>query len=304
MGEDPGVNAGPKTACGGRGPFTTLSWTHPSDGESWVTPSPAERTCFFFRRPYNQPGSWLGWEYCWHDERHLHLVTNRIRRFDRRPNNCCRWCTHELRKLAAARLAQEKPGQTLQATALVHEAYLRLVGGGADAQSWDNRGHFFAAAAEAMRRILVERARRKGREKRGGTAPADRIGARRNCHRASERGYPGTRRSADPAGTAHPEKAEVVKLRYFAGLTGDEAARALGISPATADRYWTFARAWLFRRLAPGTTVVRLPGGSTCVDDMCEAACTWRGRSTQCRCCFLMGLRGATHRDRRYRGRR
>ena len=155
----------------------------------------------------------------------------------------------ELRKLAAARMAEEKPDQTLQATALVHEAYLRLVGGQKQ-QDWNGRGHFFAAAAEAMRRILVEQARRKGRQKRGGerqrlslddleipfTGPSDELLAVDEVlTRLAEK---------------HPEKADLVKLRFFGGLTGEEAAQALGISPATADRYWTFARAWLFRELA------------------------------------------------------
>jgi RNA polymerase sigma factor (TIGR02999 family) len=166
----------------------------------------------------------------------------------------------ELRKLAAMRLAQEKPGQTLQATALVHEAYLRLVGGERrgvsptcpdQSQQWDSRGHFFAAAAEAMRRILVEAARRKGRVKRGGDRqrialdyveasladPGDDILA---LHEALEK-----------LEAKHPQRAALVKLRYFGGLTGDEAAQALGISPATADRYWTYARAWLLRELTP-----------------------------------------------------
>jgi RNA polymerase sigma factor (TIGR02999 family) len=155
----------------------------------------------------------------------------------------------ELRRLATQKLAREKPGQTLQATALVHEAYLRLVGSESE-QSWDNRGHFFAAAAEAMRRILVENARRKGRLKRGrdhrrvefdaiGIAidgPADDLLA--------------LDEALSKLDETHPEKAELVKLRYFAGFTVAEAAQALGIATTTADRYWTFARAWLFRELA------------------------------------------------------
>jgi RNA polymerase sigma factor (TIGR02999 family) len=154
----------------------------------------------------------------------------------------------EMRKLAAAKLAHEKPGQTLQATALVHEAYLRLVGGQRQ-PSWDSRGHFFAAAAEAMRRILVEQARRKARLKHGANlkrvdfddveitvaVPGDDIVALDEAiTRLAEK---------------HPEKAELIKLRYFAGLTVDETAMALGISPATADRHWTYARAWLLRAL-------------------------------------------------------
>src|SRR5262245_21448225 len=188
----------------------------------------------------------------------------------------------ELRKLAAARLAQEKPGQTLEATALVHEAYVRLVGGHGTSspgplasegkeqirdprseenrptsdlrqrtsKHWDGRGHFFAAAATAMRRILIENARRKGRLKHGGK------------HERAELDPDGI---ASPVPTvdllaldealsrlaqSEPIKAELVKLRYFAGLTMPEAAAALEISLATAERYWTFARSWLYAELS------------------------------------------------------
>ena len=166
----------------------------------------------------------------------------------------------ELRKLAAARLAQEKPGQTLDATALVHEAYLRLVApaspalasGEASARRdphWDHRGHFFAAAAEAMRRILVENARRKAREKHGG--------GRRRVELAD----------VDPAAippddelllldealsklaAVRPQAAELVKLRFFAGLSVDEAAQVTGVSSRTARRLWVFAQAWLRREV-------------------------------------------------------
>jgi len=154
----------------------------------------------------------------------------------------------ELRKLAAQRLAREKPGQTLQATALVHDAYMRLVGpdGG---RNWDGRGHFFAAAAEAMRRILIDHARRKRAGKHGG-------GRRRQDLDGVEivAGAPADDLLAlDEALTqlqAHdPAKAELVKLRYFAGLTIEEAAEVLGVSPATAKRRWAYARAWLFRAI-------------------------------------------------------
>jgi len=154
----------------------------------------------------------------------------------------------ELRKLAAARMAQEKPGQTLQATALVHEAYLRLVNC-ERAEHWDGRGHFFAAAGEAMRRILVERARRKSRVKRGAerkrqdlelTAPA--LDAPDDEILALDEGLAALARR-------HPEKADLVKMRYFAGMTIPETADALGISAATANRRWTYARAWLYRFL-------------------------------------------------------
>jgi RNA polymerase sigma factor (TIGR02999 family) len=158
----------------------------------------------------------------------------------------------ELRNLAAARLAQEKPGQTLQATALVHEAYLRLVGA-ENQQQWDSRGHFFAAAAEAMRRILVEQARKKARLKRGGDL-------QRVAHHDSEivMASPDSTETdilaLDEALTRlaeqHPEKARLVQLRYFAGLTVDQAAAALGISPATADRQWAYARVWLLREMS------------------------------------------------------
>ena len=154
----------------------------------------------------------------------------------------------ELRQLAAAQMAQEAPGNTLNATALVHEAYLRLVGP-ANAPRWDGRGHFFAAAAQAMRRILVEAARRKRREKHGG----DR---RRIDLEAAQAAAPAPRDDliALDAGLTRlaavdPQAAQLVELRHFTGLTVAEAAQALGISPRTADRLWAFARAWLHREL-------------------------------------------------------
>jgi RNA polymerase sigma factor (TIGR02999 family) len=154
----------------------------------------------------------------------------------------------ELRKLAAQRLAHESPGQTLQATALVHEAFLRLVDA-EKAQHWNSRGHFFAAAAEAMRRILIEKARKRRRLKRGG----DRQRLDLDAVQLSVQEVPDDVLALDDALTLlaqkHPEKAELVKLRYFAGLTVTEAAEALGIAPSTADRYWTYARAWLYRRI-------------------------------------------------------
>jgi RNA polymerase sigma factor (TIGR02999 family) len=154
----------------------------------------------------------------------------------------------ELRKLAAARLADEKPGQTLQATALVHEAYLRLVGGG-QPQDWNGRGHFFAAAAEAMRRILIESARRKGRLRHGGGRK--RVELHEGCSLAEP--PPDDLLALDDAlrrlEADQPEAAAVVKLRYFAGLTAEEAAVALGISLRTANRHWAFARAWLLDAL-------------------------------------------------------
>jgi len=155
----------------------------------------------------------------------------------------------ELRRLAAARLAREKAGQTLQATALVHEAYLRLVGD----QTFEHRGHFFAAAAEAMRRILVEKARRKKRLRHGGDLP----------HQPLDGNEP----AADPADpidlialdealarleAASPRRARLVKLRYFAGFTLPAAAEVLGVSRSTAEADWTYAKAWLKREMETG----------------------------------------------------
>jgi RNA polymerase sigma factor (TIGR02999 family) len=154
----------------------------------------------------------------------------------------------ELRRLAKRKLAQEKPGQTLQSTALVHEAYLRLVGSAGD-QQWEGRGHFFAAAAEAMRRILVESARRKRRLKHGGgrqRVDLDQVEAASSLPDvdllALDEGL--TRLTAED-----PLKARLVQLRFFVGLGNAEAAEALGISEATAKRYWRYARAWLHREV-------------------------------------------------------
>jgi RNA polymerase sigma factor (TIGR02999 family) len=156
----------------------------------------------------------------------------------------------ELRKVAEAKLAREPTGQTLQATALVHEAYLRLVGD-ADGRAWENRGHFFAAAAEAMRRILVEKARRKRRRRNGGglrRVDLDRVTPGDDDAAAD---LLALHEALDQFAAEEPVAAEVVKLRYFAGLTAEQAASALDISLRTANRHWAYARAWLYRRLNP-----------------------------------------------------
>lgn len=148
----------------------------------------------------------------------------------------------ELRKLAAAKLANEKPGQTLQATALVHEAYLRLV----DVENvprWDNRRHFFAAAAESMRRILIDKARRKQTLKRGEGWKRQDLEAVAAAEADEE--LLALDEALEKFAAKDPLKAKLVELRYFAGLTGEEAAEVLGISATTADRHWAYARAWL-----------------------------------------------------------
>jgi RNA polymerase sigma factor (TIGR02999 family) len=174
----------------------------------------------------------------------------------------------ELRKLAAQKLAREQPGQTLQATALVHEAYLRLVGNDGDAPHWNGRGHFFAAAAPAMRRILIERARRKGCQIHGGERQ------RRELH-------PDIAASTEPdedllaldtalakLALRDPAKARLIELRYFAGLTGEAAAEILGISARTADRYWVYTRAWLRREMegaGPSEKMEKISGAGDAV---------------------------------------
>ena len=152
-----------------------------------------------------------------------------------------------LRRLAAARLADEPSGNTLQPTALVHEAYLRLVGSpGGD--HWNHRGHFFAACAEAMRRILVEHARRKKRHKHGGQRRRVDLDVAESIVGASE-DLPALDEALTRLAAHDPVKAEVVKLRFFAGLTMPEIARTLDLSLATAERYWTYARLWLYAEL-------------------------------------------------------
>jgi RNA polymerase sigma factor (TIGR02999 family) len=148
----------------------------------------------------------------------------------------------ELRKLAARKLAQEKPGQTLEATALVHEAYIRLVGV-AEPRVYRDRRHFFAAAATAMRRILIDQARRKETEKRGGGRPREELAD--VAEPQLDNDLIALNEALERLETEDPLKARLVELRYFAGLTNDQAAEVLGISPSTADRHWAYARAWL-----------------------------------------------------------
>lgn len=155
----------------------------------------------------------------------------------------------ELRRLAAAKLSQEKPGQTLDATALVHEAYLRLMGS-AESQRWDGRGHFFAAAAEAMRRILVDNARRKARIRHGGQLNRVKMDELPLAVEAPDEDVLAVHEALDHLAATDLQAAELVKLHYFLGLSMEEAAQLLGISPRTAYRTWSFARAWLYQHFA------------------------------------------------------
>lgn len=161
----------------------------------------------------------------------------------------------ELRRLAARKLGQERSGQTLDATALVHEVYLRLAG----QQRFVNRQHFFAAAAEAMRRILIETARRKGRIKHGGGLHRQDLDPESLADPGVDKELLELDQALDRLASKHPEKARLVELRYFAGLTGDQAAEILGISPSTADRDWVFARAWLRRDMEGTHSIPRQP---------------------------------------------
>jgi RNA polymerase sigma factor (sigma-70 family) len=175
----------------------------------------------------------------------------------------------ELRKLAAVRLAKEAPGNTLDATALVHEAYLRLVASPlrdvasrlptasllreqGEQPQWDNRGHFFAAAATAMRRILIERARRQKRQIHGGGRRRQELSPDLVVAKVPNEELLALDESLVKLAQHDPVKARLVELRYFAGLTGDQAAQILGLSPKTADHYWAYARAWLRREMENG----------------------------------------------------
>ncbi len=151
----------------------------------------------------------------------------------------------ELRKLAAHKMAQERPGQTLQPTALVHEAWLRLAG--AENQHWNSRGHFFGAAAEAMRRILVEKARRKARLRHGGGTERVPLDGLEIPEAVPEERLVQVSEALDHLAEEQPEAAQVVKLRYFAGLANRQVAETMGLSLRSVERHWTWAKAWLFR---------------------------------------------------------
>ncbi len=157
----------------------------------------------------------------------------------------------ELRQLAAAQILKETPGHTLSATSLVHEAYVRLVGP-TDADRWNNRSHFFAAAATAMRRILIDRARQKQRVVHGGGRVREEIHPDIIAAPEPDEELLALDRALTKLAERDPLKARLVELRYFAGLTGDQAAQILGISPSSADRHWVFARAWLRREVQGG----------------------------------------------------
>lgn len=157
----------------------------------------------------------------------------------------------ELRHLASRKMSRESPGQTLQATALVHEAYIRLVG--AEAQNWKGRTHFFTAAAEAMRRILIENARRKQRLKRGGGQKKVDLEDAEPAVAEPAEDIVALNEALEKLALEDPIKANLVKLRYFAGLTVKQAAEILGISQATAERYWSYARVWLFYEIKKGS---------------------------------------------------
>jgi len=159
----------------------------------------------------------------------------------------------ELRKLAAQRMRHERPGQSLEATALVHDAYLRLVDV-EQAQHWNSRGHFFAAAAEAMRRLLIERARRKKRIRHGGGRQRVDLDTQLCMPAVGDDRLLEINDALERLAGEEPEAANVVKLRYFAGLTTNEAAAAMGISVRTANRHWTYARAWLYQQLGGSDT--------------------------------------------------
>jgi RNA polymerase sigma factor (TIGR02999 family) len=176
----------------------------------------------------------------------LTLLLNRITSGNMAAGQLLPLVYEELRQVAAQKMAREGAGQTLQATALVHEAWLRV---GGEAQSWQSRAHFFGAAAEAMRRILIDRARTKRAVRHGGKLERVDVDEVEIAAPADEEELFQVHEALDDFAVHHPPKAELVKLRYFAGLTLEEAAEVMGIGSATATRYWVFARVWLFRKL-------------------------------------------------------
>jgi RNA polymerase sigma factor (TIGR02999 family) len=173
---------------------------------------------------------------------------NETQAMPQRPEDWLPLVYEELRKLAAQKMAREAPGQTLQATALVHEAWLRL--GGEHQPAWENRAHFFAAAAEAMRRILIDRARRRNADRHGGQARHVSLEDLELAAEADDDQLLAVHDALDRLAAHDAPKAELVKLRFFAGLTLPEAARVLGYSEPTAKRHWAYARAWLFREIS------------------------------------------------------
>lgn len=177
----------------------------------------------------------------------LTLLLNRITSGHMAADQLLPLVYQELRQVAAQKVAREAPGQTLQATALVHEAWLRV---GGDSQSWENRAHFFGAAAEAMRRILIDRARTKRAIRHGGTQERVNVDDVEIAVPTEETELLAVHEALDEFAVHHPPKAELVKLRYFAGLTLEEAAEVMGIGSATATRYWAFAKVWLFREIS------------------------------------------------------
>jgi RNA polymerase sigma factor (TIGR02999 family) len=158
---------------------------------------------------------------------------------------------HELRRLAAQKLSQEKPGQTLQATALVHEAWLRLAGSDQAGRRWEGQRHFFSAAAEAMRRILIENARRKARSRHGGGGERVNLDEFEIAAPLPDDDLLALHEALDQLAILDPPAAELIKLRFFAGLNHEQAADLLGLSRSAADRTWLFARAWLFQQIRP-----------------------------------------------------
>ena len=185
-------------------------------------------------------------------------ILDAIRSGDATSDELIKLVYDELRQLASRQLAREQPGHTLEATALVHEAYLRLLGGGE--QSWENRRHFFAAAAEAMRRILVDSARRKAAQKRGGRLARAELNDGCSDEAIPDEELVAVDEAVDRLAAVDEQAAALVKLRYFGGLTINETASVLGVSPRTADRLWAYARAWLIKEICDEDAASRLSG--------------------------------------------